>query len=129
MKELLECLYYRRIRHDIDMGHSIDYGIAYFAIFYLLVINVASIVILLFAIFQAKLNLVVLGSVLSPLIVLFIRFAFFVDNKKKQKRFKDLEMKYENDEHYARKGIFLLLYLIGTIALFIAAAMYYFHIL
>ena len=83
--------------------------------------NAYSFVALLFRFLQAELKPITFYIISILSVLLLFRFVFFVSDETKEKMIQESKAKYENDKHIALKGIVILLYLIGTLVLFIYA--------
>ena len=121
LKEFFHYVYYRLATFYIESGRPINHERVYRAILGTIMINVMSLVVLLFRFLQAELKPITFSIIPILFLLLLFRFAFFVSDETKEKMIQESKAKYENDKHLVLKGIIILLYLIGTVVLFIYA--------
>ncbi len=121
LKEFFDYAYYRLATFYIDSGRPINHERVYGAILATLMMNVYSFVALLFRFLQAELKPITFYIISILSVLLLFRFVFFVSDETKEKMIQESKAKYENDKHLVLKGIVILLYLIGTLVLFLYA--------
>lgn len=121
LKDFFDYAYYRLATFYIESGRPINHGRVYGAILATLMMNAYSFVALLFRFLQAELKPTTFYIIPILFALLTLRFSFFVSDETKEKMIQESKAKYENDKHIVLKGIVILLYLIGTLVLFIYA--------
>lgn len=121
LKDFFDYAYYRLATFYIESGRPISHTRIYGAILGTIMINVMSLVVLLFRSLQAELKPTTFYIIPILFVLLLFRFVFFVSDETKEKMIQESKAKYENDKHIVLKGIVILLYLIGTLVLFIYA--------
>ncbi len=121
LKDFFDYAYYRLATFYIKSGRPINHERVYGAILATLMMNAYSFVALLFRFLQAELKPITFYIISILSVLLLFRFVFFVSDETKEKMIQESKAKYENDKHLVLKGIVILLYLIGTLVLFLYA--------
>ncbi len=121
LKDFFDYAYYRLATFYIKSGRPINHERVYGAILATLMMNAYSFVALLLRFLQAELKPITFYIISILSVLLLFRFVFFVSDETKEKMIQESKAKYENDKHLVLKGIVILLYLIGTLVLFLYA--------
>ena len=122
LKDFFHYVYYRLATFYIESGRPVNHTRTYGAILATLMMNAYSLVALLFRFLQTELKPITFYIITILSVLLLFRFVFFVSDETKEKMIQESKAKYENDKHLVLKGIIILLYLIGTLVLFLYAS-------